>query len=122
MDAAKRNTLPNKLYHHLVNLAAAGAGDKLGGMAEFLGDPFGSLERTGSSAYAGVKRLYNDPEGVGEAAYQAYDEFNKLTPTQQNDAYVRFASRSHRSGDREISRSRHGGRARVTVERWGTEV
>ena len=92
LDAARRNTVLNKLYHHVATPVAAGAGDALGGMAQLLGDTPGSLERLGSSAYAGAKLLYNDPQAVGEAAYGAYDDFNHLTPTQQNDAYLRSAS------------------------------
>ncbi len=57
-----------------------------------MGDTPGTLERLGNSAYAGAKLLYNNPQAVGEAAYRAYDDFNHLTPTQQNDAYLRFAS------------------------------
>ncbi len=92
LDAAGRNTLLNKLYHHVATPIAAGAGDALGAMAQLLGDTPGTLQRLGSSAYAGANLLYNDPQAVGEAAYRAYDDFNRLTPTQQNDAYLRFAS------------------------------
>jgi hypothetical protein len=92
LDVVRRNTLLNKLYHHVTTPVAAGAGDAHGGMAQLLGDTPGTLERLGSSAYAGAKLLYNDPQAVGEAAYHAYDDFNHLTPTQQNDAYLRFAS------------------------------
>ncbi len=92
LDAAGSNTLLNKLYHHVATPIAAGAGDALGAMAQLLGDTPGTLQRLGSSAYAGANLLYNDPQAVGEAAYRAYDDFNHLTPTQQNDAYLRFAS------------------------------
>ena len=92
LDAARRNTLLNKLYHHVAKPIAAGAGEGIDGMAHLLGDTPGTLEQIGSSIYAGARLLYNDPEAVGEAAYRAYDEFDHLTPTQQKDIYLRFAS------------------------------
>ena len=70
LDAARRNTLLNKLYHHVAKPIAAGAGKALDGMAHLLGDTPGTLEQIGSSIYAGARLLYNDPEAVGEAAYR----------------------------------------------------
>jgi hypothetical protein len=90
LDAAKRNTLPNKLYHHVLVPIAGGVLDGADAAVGLLRHPIPTLTKVATGVYT----LATDPGKVGANVYIQWEEFSKLSKTEQNDILLKFGSES----------------------------
>ena len=85
-DAANRNTGLNFFYHHFVANLSSGLASAATGALHAALHPF----ETGQKLADGVYIVFSDPGRVGAAAYLSYEEYSKLTVTQQNDLLMKY--------------------------------